>query len=108
VDDDYKPQVQGQIYVAELDRADLYSFHPQCPAALVQTARDGDYIAKLAAALRQFNDTLNDMHQRALKLGAFQPMPRATTPAEIREIADLDKEFRKENEKRFAEEGFTL
>lgn len=107
VNEDYKPQVQGQILVAELDRADLYSFRPDCPPVLIQTTRDAEYIDKLAAALRQFNDTLNDMHQRALKLGAFQPLARVTAPAEIREMGDLQHAFRVENEKRFVKEGFT-
>ena len=105
--DDYKPQVQGQILIAELDRADLYAYHPQMPAALVQTPRDDAYLAKLSAALRQFVALLDDMHQRALKLGAFQPTARATTPSEIREIADINREFRVENERRFVKEGWT-
>ena len=107
LDDDYRPQVQGQLYVAELDRVDLFSYHPQMPAALVQTHRDDAYLAKLSAALRQFVALLDDMHQRALKLGAFQPTARATTPSEIREIADINREFRVENERRFVKEGWT-
>lgn len=108
VDEEYKPQVQGQIFVAELDRAELYAFHPQMPPALVRTPRDAEYIAKLSAALRQFVDVLDDMHRRALAIGAFQPMARATTPGEIREVSDINDEFRRENERRFVKEGFTI
>lgn len=108
VTDDYKPQVQGQIYVAELERADLYAFHPQCPPALIQTTRDDEYVMKLAAALRAFNETLATMYERAVALGAFQPMPRAVTPGAIREITDLNREFKRENEQRFVKEGFML
>ncbi len=106
--DDYKPQVMGQILVAELDRADLYSYHPQMPPALIRTTRDEPYLEKLAAALRAFTDILADMSARAQALGAFQPVARAVTPSEIREIDDLQREFRKVNEARFVKEGFTL
>lgn len=108
VDDAYKPQVQGQILIAELDRADLYAYHPQMPAALVSTPRDEPYVAKLSAALRQFVVLLDEMHKRALALGAFQPMARASTPADIKEIADINREFRIANERLFVQEGFTL
>lgn len=106
--DDYKPQVQGQILVAELDRADLYSYHPMMPAALIQTSPDKDYLAKLSDALSKFNATLLDMLNRAHALGAFQPQPRTGAPAEMREVTDINKEFARETEKRFVKEGFTL
>ncbi len=106
VTEDYKPQVQGQILVAELERADLYAFHPQCPPVLIQTDADADYQAKLSAALDQFCDMLDALTERAAKLGAFQPMPRVA--AEAREITDLQAAFRVENERRFVKEGFTL
>lgn len=106
--DDYKPQVQGQILVAELDRADLYSYHPQMPPALVRTTRDDAYVSKLDAALKAFVLTLADTYERAVALGAFQPMARATSPAEVREIGDLKNEFRKVNERAFVQNGFTI
>ena len=108
VNEDYKPQVMGQLLVAELDRADLYAFHPHCPPALIHTARDEDYIAKLKDALGQFVDLLDDMHARALAIGAFQPVARASTAGEIQEIADINAEFRKASERRFVKDGFTI
>lgn len=108
VTDDYRPQVMGQILVAELERADLYSFHPHCPPALIQTTPDPEYIAKLSDALHKFNDTLAEMTERARKIGAFQPLIRATTPGMIREVQNINDELRRENEQRFVKEGFTL
>lgn len=70
--DDYKPQVQGQIYIAEFDRADLYSFHERMPAATVRTYRDDAYIEKLAAALAAFTEQLDSLTEQALKLGVYQ------------------------------------
>lgn len=106
-DDDYKPQVQGQIFVAELDRAELYSFHERMPAARIQNTRDEDYIAKLAAALARFNDNLLSLFERAQSLGAFQPMPRVVSKAETVEMAELDRRIRAEAARQMAKEGFT-
>lgn len=105
-DDDYKPQVQGQILVAELERADLYSYHPQMPPALITTTRDDPYQDKLSAALTAFNEQLAFLYEKALKLGVYQPATRVSTPAEIREITDIQKEHRRAAEKQFIKEGF--
>lgn len=105
-DDDYRPQVQGQIMIAELERADLYSYHPQCPPALIRTHRDEKYIANLSAALAEFNDLLAGLHDLAKKLGAYQPMARSSTPAEVREVTDLNREFKRQSEQQFVKEGF--
>jgi hypothetical protein len=108
VTDDYKPQVMGQILVAELERADLYAFHPHCPPVLIQTKPDAEYIAKLSEALKSFTALLNEMTERAKKLGAFQPLRRSITPGMVREVTDINAELRRENERRFVKEGFTL
>lgn len=39
--------------------------------------------------------------------GAFQPVARALTPGAIREVKDINAEFRIETERRFVREGFT-
>lgn len=106
-DDDYKPQVQGQIYVAELDRAELYSFHPQMPPARIQNTRDDPYVAKLADALARFNENLRGLLERALALGVFQAAPRPVAKAEAVELADLERHFRSETRLRLEKEGFT-
>lgn len=105
-DDDYKPQVQGQIYVAELDRAELYSYHPQMPPALIRNTRDDEYVKKLAEALSRFNENLAAMFKRAKALGFYQPVPRATTPVEAVEMADIARQFKAESADRMLREGF--
>jgi hypothetical protein len=87
--DEYKPQVQGQILIAELDRADFYSFHPRMPAALIRTVRDDDYIDKLCSALGAFNELLHELTERAKSLGAFQPSPTPRSPMEVYEAQAL-------------------
>ena len=105
--DDYKPQVQGQILVAELERADLYSYHPQMPPALVTTVRDADYAAKLEFALKKFVASLADLFDRAQKLGAYQSIARSAAAPEAIEAAALARQFAKETTARMIAEGFT-
>jgi len=104
--DEYKPQVQGQILIAELDRADFYSFHPRMPPALIQTTRDEEYIAKLGAALRAFNDTLAGLMERARELGVYQAFEQARSPLETYEAQALDQQFREEADNRLYTQGF--
>lgn len=104
--DDYKPQVQGQIYVAELDRGELYSFHPQMPPAHILNTRDDEYVKKLAEALARFNEQLAAMLARAKELGVYQPKLRATTPIEAIEAADLARHFKTESANKMLREGF--
>lgn len=104
--DDYKPQVQGQILVAELDRAHLYAYHPQMPPALIETKPHTEYLEKLEDALLRFVDNLDEMHERAIRMGAFQPTLRATSRPEETEMAELKRRFRAENADKMLREGF--
>jgi hypothetical protein len=62
--DDYRPQVQGQLWVAELEWIDFYSYHPQMEPVRLRTQRDDAYIKLIEQALRDFNDMLHDMYER--------------------------------------------
>lgn len=104
--DDYRPQVQGQILVAELDRAHLYAFHPQMPPALIENRPDADYQAKLRDALLRFVANLDAMTERARSLGVYQPIARVAAPAEAVEAADLAKHFKAESINRMIQTGF--
>lgn len=87
--DTYRPQVQGQLYVAELERADFYSYHPRMPAYTLATRRDEPYIKLLASALAAFNEQLFAMTERARSLGVFQAYEHVLTPVEKEEADDL-------------------
>lgn len=54
----YRPQVQGCIWLAEVDRWKFMSFDPRLPEAsqalIVDVPRDDDYIAKLEAEVDRF------------------------------------------------------
>jgi hypothetical protein len=101
--DEYKPQVQGQILIAEFDRADFYSFHPRMPPALIHTTRDEEYLAKLSAALRAFKDQLHEITERALKLGVYQAARDPLAPHEAQALNDV---HRDETFERFQRHGF--
>lgn len=78
----YYVQVQGQMLVGEFEWVDRYAFHPEMPSAHKRTYRDEPFIAKLREGLDEFTDRLEDMHQRALALGAFQVAPQVQTAHE--------------------------
>lgn len=82
-DEKYRPQVQGQIFVAELDEADFYSFHPRMPPRTIRTPRDEPFIKLLREALDQFNERLFAMLERAQSLGVFQAYDAALTPQDV-------------------------
>jgi hypothetical protein len=84
--DNYRPQVQMQLLVCEVEWIDLYSFHPELPPALIRTVRDEPYIAKMRAALAEFCDMKDAMLVKARASGFFEE--RALT-AEL-EMADAD------------------
>lgn len=71
--DAYKCQVQGQLYVCELDFVNFFSWHPQMPPVLIPTYRDEPFIAKLRQALGQFQDLKNEVVDRCRRAGFFDP-----------------------------------
>lgn len=79
---DYVPQVQGQLYVAEFDFVDRYSFHPDMPPVLVRTYRDEAYIKTLAAALDEFCDMKDGLLEMVSRKGLFAERTRLLTPRE--------------------------
>ncbi len=58
VDQTYYPQVQGQLWVSERAWADIISYEPSMPPALVRVERDEQYIALLSKAVGEFSAQL--------------------------------------------------
>lgn len=96
VGEGYRPQVQGQIYVCEFDRVDLFAYHDRMPAATIRTGRDEAFIALLKSALDQFNAQLFEMMERAKSLGVFQSYEAAVTPTDVEHAAELNRAFRED------------
>lgn len=79
-DDAYKCQVQGQLFVGEADKALFYSYNPRMPVCRVETGRDEPFIRKLDDCLERFSDELEEMTERARRLGTFQAFEELGTP----------------------------
>lgn len=68
---EHKPQVQGQLWVAEREFCDFVSYWPSMPPLIVRVHRDEDYIKELAAEVERFLAELDTLEtQIAEKYGA--------------------------------------
>jgi hypothetical protein len=73
----YRAQVQGQLWVAEREWNDTLSYHPTMPEALVRIHRDEEFIGKLATAVNQFLEMVDDMKEKLSRRGMFPDWKRA-------------------------------
>lgn len=80
---DYRPQVQGQMWICEAEAIHFFSWHPQMPAAHIVVKRDDAYIALLARAVTDFCDQCDEMEHRARTLGHYLPSRIALTPDDV-------------------------
>ena len=66
---DYVPQVQGCMWICELDQWDFVSFHPDMPPLLVTVERNEAFIDELQMLLGQLHEkierTIETIQQRA-------------------------------------------
>jgi hypothetical protein len=81
--DKYKVQVQGQMYVGNLDGVDRWSYHPQFPRVLDRVQRDECFIIKLARALAEFNEERLDLIKQLRATGMFDEPAPAKTPIDV-------------------------
>lgn len=70
-EDNFKPQVQGQIMIGEFSSMHLWCWHPQTPPVHVVTNRDEDFIEKMARELYHFCNELDAETERAKRMGPF-------------------------------------
>lgn len=78
----YRTQVQGQMYVAELEASHMWSYHPEMPGILIKTCRDEPFIRKLAAALKEFCDMKDAMLEDLQSMGWFEARQSVVNAAE--------------------------
>jgi len=81
--EDYKPQVQGQLLIAELEYVDFFSYHPRCPPVRIRTYRDELYLVKMQAALELFCEMKDEMMQKARSSGFFDERANMITPIDL-------------------------
>lgn len=86
--DAYKCQVQGQMWVAELDFVDRYAWHPELPPSLQRTERDEPFIKLLADAINQFCDDLDEIIRKARASGYFEEQQKLLTTIDQAYLSD--------------------
>jgi hypothetical protein len=69
---DYKPQVQGQLFVGEFKVAHFYAWHPNAPAFYQYTVRDEAYLRTMGDLLGEFCEELEIETLRAKDMGEFR------------------------------------
>jgi hypothetical protein len=73
LEESYRPQLQGQLYVTGRQWVDIVAFHPEMPTVVIRVERDNDYIKALDEALRGFCATLKlAREQLEAKYGKFE------------------------------------
>lgn len=58
VADEYRIQVQAQLWICEREKSWVSSYHPKLPPVILEIPRDDDLISKIADAVREFCDLL--------------------------------------------------
>lgn len=61
---EHMPQAQGNLWVAEREWLDIVIYWPSMPKFIKRVRRDDAYIAKLAAAVDEFNAELSEIVHR--------------------------------------------
>lgn len=79
----YKCQVQGQLWVCEREWLDTVSFCLPFASIVTRQPRDEEFIAKLSAAVREFADRLDEAVDRLLSMGCV-----AYTAPPVRPLPD--------------------
>ena len=92
--DDYRPQVQGQLYVGGFEAVHFYSYHPQMPPFEHVTLPDRGFQRLLQSTLAYFVDELDTLTERARSLGAYAVLNRPQTPADAAYQAEEDEPLR--------------
>ena len=89
-DASYRCQVQGQLWVAEAEKAIFQAFNPHTPDYTVDTPRDEEFIRNLRNSLEQFSDELEALDAKARSLGVYQAFAELATPLEAEYVDEVD------------------
>lgn len=72
----YRPQVQGQMLIAERDWCDFVSYHPDMMPLRVRVERDDGYIKTMSALLDRFVDRTLEKREKLIQRG-IEPLAKA-------------------------------
>lgn len=85
----YRCQVQGQLWIAQADKAIFQSYCLQTPDYMIETGRDEPFLRKLSDALERFSDELETLTEKAQSLGAYQAFERILPPQDASYAEEL-------------------
>lgn len=72
LDDKYRAQVQGQLFISKFDCVHFWSYHPDCPPAYYKIDKDEPFMRVLDTLLDQFCEQLEENYQKALAIGGWK------------------------------------
>lgn len=85
LEDDYRPQIQGLIWICERDAWDTLSYYPEIPPAVMTVTRDEEYLAKMVPAIREFSDRLQEKIALLITRGLIKPDWKARMTPKVEE-----------------------
>ena len=74
LEDNYRPQVQMQLYLGKWDCVHFFSWHPNTPSYHIVTRPDPQYQRVMAILLTDFVAALDQETERARRLGPYFPV----------------------------------
>lgn len=75
LEEDYYPQLQGQLWITERAWVEIVSYHPEMPAAVMRVPRDEKYISLLSVLMETFRARLIEGRIRLNeRYGPFPPI----------------------------------
>lgn len=90
VEDEYLPQLQGQLWITERESVDIVSYHPEMAEVIINVPRDEAFIAKLKSAVGEFVEImLTKRNELETKYGPFIRVKK-DADANPFEITDAD------------------
>ena len=86
---EYKPQLQGLMWICECDSWDILSHHPEMEPALMTVTRDEAYLAKLIPAVQDFALRLQEKIAELITRGLIKPNWRELMKPKTEEYPDV-------------------
>ena len=74
--EEYRVQVQGQLWIAEAEWSDVLSWHPELPPAIVRIERDEPFIAQLDKGVTAFAGVLEEYFEMVVARGWVREKPK--------------------------------
>jgi hypothetical protein len=91
IEQDYTPQLQGQLLLTGRKWVDVTSYCPPFPLVIIRVTRDGPYQTALAEALSGFVRNMLDARERLItKYGDIRPPAVVEVPFDPLGVSDQD------------------